>query len=166
MGSRGGLNLNLAHRVLDLNSLGLPDCSYSFESGRELVYRLRLSPTAASRIYKCELRVSRGSTAPRMIVVEPDLQVLAGDRLLPHVYPYVGKGTSLCLWHPKSQEWNSTMRLSNTFIPWTLRWLWYFEDWLSSDEWAGGGLHPGAFRRSYGVRSKKKRVSDDTIRAF
>lgn len=166
MRPRGGLNLNLAHRVLDLNSLGLPDCSYSFKSGRELEYRLTLSPTAASRIYKCELRVPRGSTAPRMIVVDPDLQLLAGNRALPHVYPFAGKGTFLCLWHPKSQEWNSTMRLSNTLIPWTLRWLWYFEDWLSSDEWAGDGLHPGASRRTYGVRANRKGRSDDTTRTL
>lgn len=153
----GNSELNLAHRVLDLDSLGLPDCTFSFESGRELIYRLPLSPTAASRIYKCELRVPRGASSPRMIVVDPDLKLLAGDRQLPHVYPYAGTGTSLCLWHPKSREWNSTMRLSDTFIPWTLRWLWYFEDWLSSNEWAGGGLHPNAARRTYGVRSQNKR---------
>jgi hypothetical protein len=156
MGYHSSSDLNLAYRVLDLDSLGLPGCSYSFESGRELIYRLPLSPTVASRIYNCELRVPRGVKSPQMIIVEPDLKGLAGDRQLPHVYPYAGAGTLLCLWHPKNKEWNATMRLSDTYIPWTLRWLWYFEDWLSSDDWVGEGVHPDAARRIYGVRSQNK----------
>lgn len=148
--------LNFAHRVLDLTSLGLPDSSYSFESGRELVYRMELSPTAASRMYTCELHVSPGAKSPQFLVVEPDLKALAGGRKLPHVYPFEGKGVSLCLWRPKNREWDPSMRLSETFVPWALRWLLYFEDWLKSDEWAGGGEHPDAARRAYGVRAKKK----------
>ena len=35
------------------------------------------------------------------------------------------------------------MRVDQTIVPWTTLWLFYFEDWLSSDEWKGGGLHPG-----------------------
>lgn len=28
-------------------------------------------------------------------------------------------------------------------IPWIATWFYYFEEWLVSDEWKGGGVHPG-----------------------
>lgn len=34
------------------------------------------------------------------------------------------------------------MRLDLTVVPWTSLWLFYFEDWLDSGEWRGGGMHP------------------------
>ncbi len=35
------------------------------------------------------------------------------------------------------------MRLDQTIVPWTALWLFYFEEWLESNEWKGGGEHPG-----------------------
>jgi hypothetical protein len=152
---------NLAMRLLDLAGLNIPGASYEFCGGRELVYRLPLSPSEASRVYICELHVPPGKDSPRMIVVEPDLRVLAGGRKLPHIYPFDGRGVYLCLWKPKYKEWDWSMRLSETYIPWTLRWLWYFEDWLQSDDWAGSGEHPDITRPRYGVRQRRNR-SDAT----
>ena len=34
------------------------------------------------------------------------------------------------------------MRLDQTIVPWAILWLFYFEEWLISNEWKGGGLHP------------------------
>ena len=34
------------------------------------------------------------------------------------------------------------MRIDQTFVPWATTWLYYFEDWLISDEWKGSGKHP------------------------
>ena len=34
------------------------------------------------------------------------------------------------------------MRLVDTIVPWSILWLFYFEDWLETDEWKGGGMHP------------------------
>lgn len=125
---------NLAARVFDLNGMGIPGTRHEYRRrGQELVYRLQLSPSAASRVYNCELHVQPGYEYPQMIVVGPDLRALAGDRMLPHTYPYRGKGVRLCLWKPKLKEWHWSMKLSDTYIPWTLRWLWYFEDWLHSE---------------------------------
>ncbi|MEZ5659385.1 MAG: hypothetical protein R3E83_12920 [Burkholderiaceae bacterium] len=32
--------------------------------------------------------------------------------------------------------------IADTIVPWTYEWLFYFEEWLVSDEWKGGGRHP------------------------
>ena len=47
---------------------------------------------------------------------------------------------NLCLYYPS--EWNSTMNISDTIIPWISEWLYYFEFWCITGEWYGGGKHP------------------------
>lgn len=138
---------NLAARLVELSRLNIPGATYQFKSGRGLIYRMELSPTEASRLYLCELHVPSSASFPKVIVREPDLLVLAAGKKLPHIYPYDGKGVHLCLWKPKFREWNWSMKLSETYVPWTVEWLWYFEDWLYSGVWAGGGDHPPAHRR-------------------
>ena len=39
-------------------------------------------------------------------------------------------------------KWAGRMRIDQTFVPWTATWLFYFKEWLASDEWKGGGEHP------------------------
>ena len=34
------------------------------------------------------------------------------------------------------------MPLDETVVPWAALWLFYFEEWLVSDKWKGGGAHP------------------------
>ena len=34
------------------------------------------------------------------------------------------------------------MRIDQTIVPWTALWLFYFKEWLASDDWKGGGIHP------------------------
>jgi hypothetical protein len=91
-----------------------------------------------------------------MVILKPDLRVLAGGKKLPHIYPYEGKGTRLCLWKPRYKEWDWSMKLSQTYIPWTVEWLWYFEEWLQSGIWAGGGDHPSPRRLSRRPYSNKE----------
>jgi hypothetical protein len=35
------------------------------------------------------------------------------------------------------------MMLDQSIVPWTALWLFYFEEWLESNDWKGGGEHPG-----------------------
>nr|WP_295464448.1 hypothetical protein [Mesorhizobium sp.] len=95
-------------------------------------------PTPLSREYLVQLTYAREGT-PKVTILRPDLQLLAGDRKLPHVYR---DPLRLCLYLPRAGEWKGSMRLDQTFIPWTTTWLYYFEEWLASDDWKGGGEHP------------------------
>lgn len=72
-------------------------------------------------------------------MLSPDLTELAGERDIPHVYH---DPLRLCLYLPGAGEWESHMRIDRTFVPWTSTWLFYFEEWLASDDWKGGGIHP------------------------
>jgi hypothetical protein len=90
---------------------------------------------------------------PSVFVTDPDLAALAGGRPLPHVYH---APLRLCLTLPGEREWVGTMRIDQTFVPWATTWLYYFEEWLISDEWKGGGEHPDLTdNERYGRRARR-----------
>ena len=134
--------LTLAQRAWELRALPLEGAQLLFFSGRALHFRFRLVPSEFGRIYTCELRLTPDARPPEMFVLDPNLRALAAEEALPHIYPSKGPGTKLCLWWPKQREWLPQMKLSETYIPWTSEWLWYFEDWLATAIWSGGGEHP------------------------
>jgi hypothetical protein len=105
----------------------------------KLVWRYRTSPTPLSREYGVCI-IYRLGDSPKVFVDQPDLSALAEGRRLPHVYEQ--KPTRLCLYLPRTGEWVNTMRIDQTIVPWTALWLFYFEEWLVSDLWKGGGEHP------------------------
>lgn len=133
---------NLAQRALELQAINLPGAELSFRRGKDLSYCFQISPGMFGRLYKCLLKVKPDGKRPDLIVLKPDLSVLASGRKIPHIYPHAGQGTKLCLWWPKAREWVPQMRFEETYLPWTAEWLYYFEDWLRTDDWAGGGVHP------------------------
>lgn len=131
----------LAERAMELRAMNFPDSQVRLLQGRELQFSFSISPTVFSRLYGCVLLLTP-ARSPEMFVVKPDLHVLADGRPLPHVYRYEGPGTKLCLWLPRKNEWQPQMRLLETYVAWTGEWLNYFEEWLATDVWAGGGEHP------------------------
>lgn len=109
-------------------------------------------PTAVSRVYRIRISYAK-NRSPQVVVLEPDLVQLAGDRRLPHVYSQ--KPTRLCLYLPRAREWSDEMLISRTMLPWAILWFYYFEHWLATDQWEGGGEHPG--EKTEITNKKKKR---------
>lgn len=105
----------------------------------KLTWRQPLKPTAISQPYALRV-VLAPSSSPKVYVENPCLAELSGGRRLPHVYKQ--KPPQLCLYRPAYREWLPSMFLSDTIIPWACLWLFYFEDWLITDDWKGGGVHP------------------------
>jgi hypothetical protein len=105
---------------------------------RGLIWNYRTRPYLLCREYAIRI-VYEKEGIPKVFVKDPDLSKLAEGRDLPHVYK---RPTRLCLYLPGSGEWLNTMRIDQTLVPWTATWLYYFEEWLVSDDWKGGGEHP------------------------
>lgn len=101
------------------------------------LYSVRPSPVG--RLYTLFLRMRQGDL-PKVVVRAPDLNILAEGKDLPHVYQQ--DPPELCLFHPSRWEWRPTDSLVDTVIPWSVEWLHYFEIWLRTGEWTGGGEHP------------------------
>ena len=87
------------------------------------------------------LKIMPDGKSPDLLVLEPDLWMLSGGRKPPHIYPHVGRGTELCLWLPGAGDWTPQLKLGETIIAWTAEWLYYFEVWLATGKWEGGGAH-------------------------
>ncbi len=104
-----------------------------------LRWEFEARPTPIGRTYRFRLSYRLGH-APEVVVLDPDLPSLAGGRALPHVYSQTPP--KLCLYLPGSGEWSPDMLLVDTIVPWSYLWLFYFEDWLATGAWKGGGAHP------------------------
>lgn len=104
-----------------------------------LTWRWCAQPSPMSRIYQVRLECDDKGN-PEVFVDSPDICLLAGGRKVPHLYSQEKR--ELCLYLPGSGQWNTTKLLANNIVPWVSLWLLYFEEWLWSDEWKGGGEHP------------------------
>lgn len=111
--------------------------------GDTLVWDGKIQPTALSQIYDVRIEYKLWGP-PRSYLISPDGRAMADEispgRVLPHRYkedPHV----QMCIYHPSKQEWNSSMVLARTIVPWMALWLSYFEDWVVTDVWSGGGEH-------------------------
>jgi hypothetical protein len=152
---RGGkLALTPAQQHLFLRSN--PICTGDgYLTNTSLVWNYRTRPTLLSREYGVHIVFDKRET-PDVFIRNPDLSALARERNIPHVYKYP---TRLCLYLPGSGEWKDTMRIDQTFVPWTATWLYYFEEWLESDEWKGGGEHPGDAEGAYNRRVRRSAMT-------
>jgi hypothetical protein len=131
---------SLAQRHAELQALALPEARIRLTHQR-LILDVKLAPGAFGRLYTCRFIFER-TTYPVVIVTGPDLESLAQGEKIPHVYPWNGPGTRLCLWWPKNREWSPQMKVVESLLPWTAEWLYYFELWLLTKTWEGGGEHP------------------------
>jgi hypothetical protein len=120
-----------------------------------LTWLMDVQPTPLARTYRACITYSAGEV-PKVQIVEPDLELLANGRPLPHVYR---NPLTLCLYLPGAGEWAATKRLDQTTVPWTYLWLFYFEDWLATDSWKGGGLHPGEQPETAQNRAARRSVA-------
>ncbi len=84
------------------------------------------------------MRVSyRLGSVPEVEVLQPRLQGLSNGSPIPHVYP----GNRPCVYLPRSGEWNPSMFIGDTIVPWVALWLYYYEMWHATGQWLGGGVH-------------------------
>lgn len=124
-----------------------PGTAVILDNDKTVYWEGTIKPTEFSREYQVVIRYTLNHP-PVCVVKDPDLATLADGRTIPHTYQNKTgiKGTQLCLYLPvikrknKVSEWQSTMFLADTIFPWASLWLLYFEFWLSSGEWDGGGV--------------------------
>jgi hypothetical protein len=94
----------------------------------------QVHPTPLSRKYSLKLDYR---PPHRPLVTVPEVKVGVEDQSLPHVYP----GNELCLYYEGEFDGRRDL-LADTIVPWACDWLYYYEIWLTTGEWEGGGIHP------------------------
>jgi len=96
-----------------------------------LTWEAWVRPGPQSRKYRVRITWD-GVGHPNVRVLEPSLDP-PPDKLRKHMFD---KDT-LCLHLP--EEWNRSMLIEDTAIPWTYEWLMFYELYLATGEWLGGG---------------------------
>lgn len=105
-------------------------------------YKVRV--TYFPRIFFPDFQIAN----PRISVIVDDpvigLDPRGTGELPPHIYPNVSRPEfpRLCLFDPATDEWDGEKLIAETILPWTARWLFFFEGWMATGEWFGGGRHP------------------------
>jgi hypothetical protein len=112
--------------------------------GGKVTWRGTLSPTPLSPSYPVRVEYEYG-LSPRVFPVSkfPGRQ----NERPPHIYPQ----GHLCLHKPQYRDWSPVLPVSQTVMPWTALWFFFYEAWMVTGEWAAKGEHPSLDRRTTGV---------------
>jgi hypothetical protein len=98
------------------------------------VWIVALQPTPLSVTYRVRIEYVLGDR-PHVTVIDPQLERPRGEPL-PHVFPH----DELCLYFREFD--GRTDLIAKTIVPWASEWLYFYEVWLTTGEWHGGGVHP------------------------
>jgi len=99
------------------------------------VWRGTVKPSELSDTYTVQISYVPPKR-PDIHVVDPPLQLHPDHKRLPHVYT----GNSLCLY--TFGEWHPGLYIADTIIPWISLWLFFYEIWILTGNWKGGGTNP------------------------
>ncbi|GIN23390.1 hypothetical protein [Siminovitchia fordii] len=94
--------------------------------GKNWVWLGFLKPTDKSIRYK--VKIVYHPYQPKVFVLEPEVLDFA-----PHRYG----DKSLCLYFPNDKSFDGQKLISDTIIPWTSEWLYFYEVWLEEGVWWG-----------------------------
>jgi hypothetical protein len=130
----GRCHLNLVQQALGLRRL-FPATSPAIRSN-QLVWVALLTPTPLARTYEIRIRYSLREH-PRVAVVDPPLRPDPNE-YLPHFFAREG-----CLCLHEADEWDPSMLIAATIVPWTTEWLAHYELWKQTGQWYGNTDLPG-----------------------
>ena len=116
-----------------------PSASCELRNGT-LSWLGKVRPTPLSREYTVVLTYS-DSQVPKVWVVGEELQKLDHPSF-PHKYDVDPENNMVRICLYRYREFTKDKFLANTIIPWTVEWLYFYEIWLATGIWCGGGEHP------------------------
>lgn len=119
--------------------MSYPSSEVIFDNN-SFVWSAFVKPTALSDEYHLIIKYSLNNF-PDVWVEGENLEKL--DAIdFPHKYE-IDKEMNMvriCLYFPG--QWNKSKYISTTIVPWAIEWLYFYEVWLATGKWSGGGVHP------------------------
>lgn len=112
--------------------------SLGIRGSSSLKWRGRILPADYTERYVIEVDYRTDTSflpRPRVFVRDPLLKMRDG-RGCPHRHG----NDEPCLYYHHGTEWNTGMLLAETIVPWTSLWLYFYELWLATGDWKGGGI--------------------------
>lgn len=108
--------------------------------GKYFFWEFEAKPTELSKTYRVLIVFHIDNYSPDIFVLDRNIWEVSKSKTIPHLYDH--KKIKLCLYYPSYNEWNTNTPLCNTIVSWTYLWLYFYEEWLYSNDWKGGGIHP------------------------
>lgn len=88
------------------------------------------------------------------------------DVPMPHVYEESSPRPMLCLFDPAERGWWPDMPIADTTLPLVADWLRFYEGWMATGVWTGGGRdHAGAYRPPPSGAAHSSRLTHQVERA-
>ena len=118
-----------------------PSAMCEIKNGTLWWFSKEVRPTPLSKEYSVLMTYQPGSR-PKIRVFGDELQSLDAKDF-PHKYSIDPDKqiVEICLYR-YAHEFSKYKLLANTVVPWIIEWLFYYEIWLTTGEWLGGGEHP------------------------
>jgi hypothetical protein len=144
-------SINMAIQAKKIEAI-FPNSNPSFNA-HSLTWKYTLTPSPMSNSYDVKLSYIKDKQ-PNVYIVNPILELYPGQKKLPHVYD--NQKQWLCLYYRKGKQWNSSMLLVDTIIPWTSEWLFHYECWLATGKWHGGGIEHGVVKNKAVIKFNRQ----------
>ena len=103
-----------------------------------LLWRGRVMPAEYTDAYEIEVNYRTDTSLvprPKVFVTRPLLQSRDGVGC-----PHRHGDQEPCVYYHPGNEWRPDMLLAHTIVPWASRWLYFYEIWLATGQWMGGGI--------------------------
>ena len=114
----------------------IPECELYLDKNY-LRVKGSLQPTPRSCWYKYEIKYWTKGTI-KIFIRDPLIKTELNGKKAEHLY----KDGSLCLYFPKAKQFDSKKLIVDYIVPWISLWLFFYEIWLVTGYWKGGGIHP------------------------
>ena len=97
-----------------------------------------IRPSVLSRTYKIRIECHGLNKRPKVVLYGDTIEGIEKPDF-PHHFKIDREKpeVELCLHMP--YEFDYKLLIADTIIPWTQEWLYYYEIWLATGEWCGGG---------------------------
>lgn len=119
-----------------------PESRCSLHCG-ELIWWGEIRPTPLSRTYKIRIECHELQQRPRVILYGDHIEGI-DRRGFPHHFEIDREKNEVILCLHMPYEFDHRCWIADTIIPWTQEWLYFYEIWLATGEWCGGGHIPKA----------------------
>lgn len=101
---------------------------------------ISLTPKSFIQLFKVKIEIKKGKL--EVFVLQPqNLPLYPGETSLPHVYSTSKQ--RLCLYFPDGTEWHGGILLTDSVVPWISEWVFFYQLWLVTGDWLGGGIKHG-----------------------
>ncbi len=117
-----------------------PEGEMKSQSLRHLVWETDIIPSPNSTKYRVRISYTIGKRPAVYVIEPPVLKRPEGEKSLPHVFST--ERQQICLHYGPLGEWDGSMFLARTIVPWASEWLLFYELWVITGEWLGEGIEP------------------------